>query len=198
MDLLNTSLKMVPSNQTALEILPTWGGNSTDIFSLLNSTSSRIENQTFNARIESTYTYGSDTTTDITRYGDDDTNTTTANSHRTPSNLGTSPPVFDEALDFNMSEPYWEIPTQPNGSDGQAFIYVSAVVVFYGALLMTLLGIQMRRRNGDSADEDYYALLVNRDELARRDIVLRQKMNVLRIDSIKDGHTIDLIPEHTV
>lgn len=112
--------------------------------------------------------------------------------------IKTVPRINDSDLEFNMSGTFWEFPAHTRGPDSQSFIYISAVVIFYGALLMTILGIQMRRRNDDSADEDYYALLVNRDELARQDMMLRRKMNVLRIDNVKDGYTIDLIPEHTV
>ena len=98
----------------------------------------------------------------------------------------------------NETEEVLEIRQPSNSRESQAFIYVSAVVIFYGGVLLTLLGTHLCKRHSEANDEDYYTLLGNRDELARRDIRLREKMNVLRIDSIRDGHFIDLIPEHTV
>ena len=90
------------------------------------------------------------------------------------------------------------IPSSTSEPDSQPLLYVSVIVLFYGAVLLTLLWMQLRRRAVPSVDEELYAVLINREELARRDILLRHKLNVLRIDGIKDGYLLDHIPEHTL
>ena len=90
------------------------------------------------------------------------------------------------------------LPSSTSEPDSQALLYVSAIVFFYGAVLLTLLWMQLRRRAVPSVDEELYAVLINREELARRDMLLRHKLNVLRIDGIKDGYMLDHIPEHTL
>ena len=96
------------------------------------------------------------------------------------------------------SSPSPALPSSTSEPDSQALLYVSAIVLFYGAVLLTLLWMQLRRRAVPSVDEELYAVLINREELARRDILLRHKLNVLRIDGIKDGYLLDHIPEHTL
>jgi len=89
----------------------------------------------------------------------------------------------------------------PSSFEPQSLIYVSAIVLFYGGVLMVLLYMQLRRRfSGDYnySEDDHYALLINRDELERRDILLRQKTNVLRICNVQQGHLLDKLPEQTV
>ena len=90
------------------------------------------------------------------------------------------------------------LPATTAEPDRQALLYVSAIVLFYGAVLLTLLWMQLRRHAVPPADEELYAVLINREELARRDTLIRHKLNVLRIDGIKDGYLLDHIPEHTV
>ena len=83
--------------------------------------------------------------------------------------------------------------------DLPALVYVIAVLLFYAGVLMALLGLQLRRRTlFDPSEDDHYTMLLDRDELARRDTLLRHKLNVLKIRGLRDGHLLDLIPEHQV
>ena len=83
-------------------------------------------------------------------------------------------------------------------ADVQALVYVFAVVLFYGIILMiALMGMRVRKRRVARMGEDY-AALIDRNEVVRRDTALRQKLNVLRISGVQDGHLLDQIPEHSV
>ena len=85
-----------------------------------------------------------------------------------------------------------------NDADIQALVYVFAVVVFYGlVLIVALMGMRVRKRRITRLD-DGYAALIDRNEVVRRDTVLRQKMNVLRLSNVHNGYLLDQIPEHSV
>ena len=81
-------------------------------------------------------------------------------------------------------------------ADIQALVYVFAVVLFYGLILViALLGIRARRRH-DTRLEDDYAALIDRTEVMRKDTALRQKMDALRLSNVQHGYMLDQIPEH--
>ena len=83
-------------------------------------------------------------------------------------------------------------------ADIQALVYVFAVVLFYGLILIiALLGMRARRRH-DTRLEDDYAALIDRTGAVRKDRALQQKMNVLRLSNVQHGYMLDQIPEHEV
>ena len=84
------------------------------------------------------------------------------------------------------------------GADIQVLVYVFAVVIFYGLILViALMGVRIRKRR-EIRIEDDYAALIDCSEVARSDKILRQKMNVLRLNSVQNGYMLDMIPEHDV
>ena len=83
-------------------------------------------------------------------------------------------------------------------ADIQALAYVFAVVIFYGlVLIVALMGMRVRKRRLTRLDEGY-AALIDRNEVVRRDTVLRHKMNVLRLSNVHYGYLLDQLPEHSV
>ena len=83
-------------------------------------------------------------------------------------------------------------------ADIQALAYVFAVVIFYGlVLIVALMGMRVRKRRLTRLDEGY-AALIDRNEVVRRDTVLRHKMNVLRLGNVHYGYLLDQLPEHSV
>ena len=85
-----------------------------------------------------------------------------------------------------------------NEVDIQILLYVLAVIVFYGLLLtIALMGQRARRRPG-ARPEDDHASLIDRNEIVRKDTVLRHKINVLKLSEVQRGHMLDQIPSHEV
>ena len=85
-----------------------------------------------------------------------------------------------------------------NEVDVQILLYVLAVVVFYGILLIIALMGQRARRRLRAGPEDDHSSLIDRNEVVRKDTVLRQKMNVLRLSGFQQGYMLDQIPSYEV
>ena len=80
----------------------------------------------------------------------------------------------------------------------QVLVYVFAVVMFYGLILIiALMGVRTRKHRVIQIEDDYAALIDHRD-VVRSDTTLRQKMNVLRLSNVQNGYMLDMIPEHDV
>ncbi len=90
-------------------------------------------------------------------------------------------------------------PPQPTpDTDVHALVYVTAVVLFYAGVLLTILALQLCRRTKETLEDDHYATLINREEIYRRDMKIRKKFNILKMTGIHNAHLLDLIPEHKV
>ena len=82
--------------------------------------------------------------------------------------------------------------------DIQVLVYVFAVVMFYGLILIiALMGVRIRKHRVIRIEDDY-AALIDCSDVVRRDTALRQKMNVLRLNNVQNGYMLDMIPEHDV
>ena len=117
----------------------------------------------------------------------------------------TSGPTDDKSSTFpNFTEPTLSIRSladlqlsvakDGNEVDIQILLYVLAVVVFYWLLLTIALMGQRARRRQRAKPEDDHASLIHRNEIVRKDTVLRQKMNVLRLSGVQQGYMLDQIP----
>ena len=144
----------------------------------------------------------------------DNVTVTTANDHTIPqlntvshfTLTTTAGPTYDKSSTFpNFTEPthpirslnsdlHLSVAKDGNEIDIQILLYVLAVVVFYGLLLTIALLDQRARRRHRAKPEDDHALLIDRNEVVRRDTVLRQKMNVLRLSGVQQGYMLDQIP----
>ncbi len=90
-------------------------------------------------------------------------------------------------------------PPEPTpDTDVHALVYVSAVILLYAGVLLLILAFQLCRRTQESPEDEYYARLIDREELYRRDMSIRKKLNILKMTGIQNAHLLDLIPEHKV
>ena len=116
-----------------------------------------------------------------------------------------SGPTYDKSSTFpNFTEPthsirsladlHLSVAKDGNDVDIQILLYVLAVVVFYGLLLTIALMCQRAQRRQRAKPEDDHASLIDRNEIVRKDTVLRQKMNVLRLSGVQQGYMLDQIP----
>ena len=119
--------------------------------------------------------------------------TTYDNSNTLPSTAELTYPTSAQRSDLHL-----HIARDGNEVDFQILLYVLAVVVFYGLLLTIALMGQRARRRQRAKPEDDHASLIDRNEVVRKDTVLRQKMNVLRLCGVQQGHMLDHIPSHEV
>ena len=88
--------------------------------------------------------------------------------------------------------------TNDDDVDIQVLVYVFAVVMFYGLILViALMGVRIRKHRVIQIEDDY-AALIDCSEVVRIDTTLRQKMNVLRLNNVQNGYMLDMIPEHDV
>ena len=85
----------------------------------------------------------------------------------------------------------------PPSADLHALAYVVAIVLFYTTVLMVVVGMQLRNRR-NSFDEEHYAALLNREEMARKEKFFIRKLNILKMRALRDAPLIDQIPVHTV
>ena len=87
--------------------------------------------------------------------------------------------------------------TPSPSADLHALAYVVAIVLFYTTVLMVVVGMHLRNRR-NSFDEEHYAALLNKDEMAQREKYFIRKLNILKMRALKDAPLIDQIPVHTV
>jgi len=80
-------------------------------------------------------------------------------------------------------------------------LYVATIVVLYAMVFLTLIGIQIRRRLVTlkrGPNDEHYSLLTDKKEQLHQDKLKRQRLNVMRLNGVKDAYELDLMPVHDV
>lgn len=81
--------------------------------------------------------------------------------------------------------------------DVHALAYVIAIVFFYTSVLMAVIAMHIRKRH-NNFEEEHYAALLNREEMAQKERRFRIKLNILNMRGLRDAPLIDQIPVQTV
>ena len=77
-------------------------------------------------------------------------------------------------------------------------LYVVIVICFYGLALMVLIASQIRRQKREGPEVDYYEDYTERKLELQQFAKKQAKINIMKMQSVKDACFIDKIPQHKI